>query len=170
MQLEWMSKHRSLIEKLIKYGNAYANSYRLQHHFEDVVFSAAQIQTLEYILENEERDEKMSQIASRLGVKNSAFSKNAKKLMEQGLLEKYRYTDNQKDIYVKATEKGRAVYLEYVQVIYKECFKKMFEIADQISPEDIKRFEEMLDIFTEVFFFLGDSKPEPRELVKINNH
>jgi DNA-binding MarR family transcriptional regulator len=170
MELEWMSKHRTLIEKLIKYGNAYANSYRLQHHFEDVVFSAAQIQTLEYILENEERDEKMSQIASRLGVRNSAFSKNVKKLMEQGLLEKYRYTDNQKNIYVKATEKGKSVYLHYVQVIYEECFRKMFEIADQINPEELKRFEEMLDIFTEVFFYLGTSKPEPRKLVKIDDH
>lgn len=167
MQLEWMSKHRNLVEKLIKYGNAYANSYRLQRSFADVEFSPAQVQTLEYILENEERNEKMSQMASRLGVKNSAFSKNVKKLMEKGLLEKYRYSDNQKDIYVKATEKGRAVYLEYTQTVVKECFGKIFEVADQINPEDMKKFEEILDIFADTLIWYGNTKPEPRTFIKI---
>lgn len=168
MQLEWMSKHRSLVEKLIKYGNAYANTYRLQRDYgTGVVFSAAQIQTLEYILESEDRDEKMSQMASRLGVKNSAFSKNVKKLMDKELLEKYRYSDNQKDIYVKATEKGKAVYQEYTKFVYEECFKEIFETADQISNDDIKKFEQILDLFADALIWYGNPKPEPRKFIKI---
>lgn len=165
-----MSKHRSLVEKLIKYGNAYANTYRLQRDYgTGIKLSAAQIQTLEYILENEERGEKMTEMARRLGVKNSAFSKNIKKLMEKELLEKYQYTDNKKDIYVKATDKGRNLYIEYAEFISKNCFSKIFEIADEISNEDIKRFEDMLNIFAETLIFYGETKEKPRKLVKISS-
>ena len=165
-----MSKHRSLVEKLIKYGNSYANTYRLQRDYgTGIKLSAAQIQTLEYILENEERGEKMTEMAKRLGVKNSAFSKNIKKLMEKELLEKYQYTDNKKDIYVKATDKGRILYIEYVEFISKNCFNKIFEIADEISAEDIKKFEEMLNIFAETLISYGEKKEKPRKLIKISS-
>lgn len=45
----------------------------------------------------------------------------------------------------------------------------MFAIADDIHSEDIKKFEEILDIFTEAFLYLENSKPEPRKLVKITD-
>lgn len=168
MKLEWMSKHRSLVEKLIRYGNAYASVYRLQRDYETgIYFSAAQIQTLEYILESEDRNEKMSSMAKRLGVKNSAFSKNVNKLVEKGLLEKYQYSDNQKNIYVKATDKGREVYNKYTEFVFNEIFEEIFGIADNIAPEDIEKFEKILDKFSDKLIWYGRKKPKPSELIKL---
>ena len=51
MKLEWMNKHRELVEKIIKYANAYAHIYNKQMDYHaSVDFSAAQIQVLEYVL------------------------------------------------------------------------------------------------------------------------
>lgn len=168
MELKWMQNHRDFVEKLIRYGNTYAAHYRIQADFDTgVSFSPSQIQTLEYILENEDKNEKMSKMAQRLGVKNSAFSKNVSKLMDKGLLEKYQYSDNQKNIYLKATDKGRKVYNEYSQYVYHELFKPIFDIADELDPETVEKFGKMLDIFSDTLIWYGVNKPEPRTLIKL---
>lgn len=65
MKLDWMGDHRELVEKIIKYGNAYSNTYKPQRSYgTDMTFSAAQIQTLEYILEAEDQEEKMSEMVA----------------------------------------------------------------------------------------------------------
>lgn len=168
MKLDWMRSHRDLVEKIIKYGNAYANTYRLQRDYNTgVYFSASQIQTLEYILENEELDETMTQMAKRLGVTTSAFSKNVNKLVEKELLEKYRYSDNQKNIYLKVTEKGRETYLKYLDFIIPEMFSEMFSYADKMTQEDREYMGKILDIFAETLIWYGQKKPKPRKLVKL---
>ena len=80
-----MEQNRELFEKIIKCGNIYANN----HHkvvnlglYNDV--SLSQIQVLEYVLEVE--NQKMSDIAKRLGITKSALSQIAKKLEEKGWL------------------------------------------------------------------------------------
>lgn len=168
MKLEWMQNHRELVEKIIKYGNAYANAYRLQRDYRTgIFFSAAQIQTLEYILENEEHNEKMIQIAKRLGVSASAFSKNVNNLVEKGLLEKYHYSDNKKNIYLKATEKGRKTYVKYIEFAVSECFEEIFHYADLMTEKDREHMVKILDIIAETMVWYGQTKPKPRSLVKI---
>ena len=110
-EIRLMGDHRELIEKIIKYGNAYSNTYKLERSYgTDMMFSASQIQTLEYILEAEDKEEKMSEMAARLGVSRSTFSKNVKNLTEKGLLEKFHLSGNRKDIYVKPSdERSRGI-------------------------------------------------------------
>ena len=48
----------------------------------DIEISASQIQTLEYVMENETM--KMSDIAQKLGVTKATFSRNAQHLVEMG--------------------------------------------------------------------------------------
>jgi DNA-binding MarR family transcriptional regulator len=170
MKLEWMGKHRALIEKIIKYGNAYSNTYKQQRSYgTDITFSASQIQTLEYILEAEEKDEKMSEMAARLGVSRSTFSKNVKHLTEKGLLEKYHLSGNRKDIYVKPSAKGREVYEQYTRFVYELCFEEIFQYADKISEEDKENFIRILDLFADVLLWYGKKEQEPRKLVKIDD-
>ena len=159
MKLEWMDKHRQLVEKIIKYGNAYAHVYNKQMDYHaGIDFSAAQIQVVEYVLENE--DQKMTEIAKRLGITRSAFSKNVKKLMDKGLLEKFRCNNNQKDIFLKVTPYGKMVYEEYSGFIYERCFKEMFEVADQIPQEYVVMMKKMLNIFADriISFGIEDEK------------
>ena len=69
MKLEWMGEHRDVVEALIHYCNIYAGVYRIEKmEFLGITYSYAQIQVLEYLLENEERNENMSSIAHRLGI------------------------------------------------------------------------------------------------------
>lgn len=165
--LEWMDKHRQLVEKIIKYGNAYGQIYNKQMDYHaGLFFSAAQIQVLEYVLENE--DEKMSEIAKRLGITRSAFSKNVKKLMDKGLLEKFHCNNNQKDIFLKVTAYGQEVYEQYSKFIYETCFKEMFEIADQIPREYLVLMTKMMDNFADRLIYFGADEQEKRVYTKIN--
>lgn len=169
MKLEWMGNHRVLIEKIIKYGNAYSNTYKLQRSYgTDVMFSASQIQTLEYILESEDKDEKMSEMAARLGVSRSTFSKNVKNLTEKGLLEKYHLSGNRKDIYVKPSVKGREVYAKYTDFVCKICFNDIFQHADKIPEAEKEQFIRILDLFADVLLWYGEKEQGPRKLVKID--
>lgn len=169
MKLDWMGNHRALIEKIIRYGNAYSNTYKLQRSYgTDVMFSASQIQTLEYILEAEAEEEKMSEMAARLGVSRSTFSKNVKNLMEKGLLEKYHLSGNRKDIYVKPSTKGREVYAKYTAFVRELCFDEIFKYADTISEADKESFTRILDVLADVLVWYGEKKQGPRKLIKIN--
>ncbi|MBP5294475.1 MAG: MarR family transcriptional regulator, partial [Lachnospiraceae bacterium] len=76
MKLEWMGEHREVVEALIHYCNIYAGVYRIEKmSYEGITYSYAQIQVLEYLLENEERGENMRTIAHRLGIHRSNFTK-----------------------------------------------------------------------------------------------
>lgn len=145
MQLEWLGKYRTFIESLIFYVNIYGQIYNHQgFHDTSVPCSVAQIQVLEYILENEEKNQKMAEVANRLGISPSAFSKNVKKMVDKGLLDKYRSVNNKKDIIVKASPLGRNVYQEYVNSLWERRFKKTFEILDEIPEEYVQKFAEIL--------------------------
>lgn len=169
MKLEWMGDHRELIEKIIKYGNAYSNTYKLQRSYgTDMMFSASQIQTLEYILEAEDKEEKMSEMAARLGVSRSTFSKNVKNLTEKGLLEKYHLSGNRKDIYVKPSANGRKVYAQYTEFVRELCFDDIFRLAGTISEADKESFIRIMDLFADVLVWYGEKEQEPRKLIKID--
>ncbi|QOS78053.1 winged helix-turn-helix transcriptional regulator [Paenibacillus sp. JNUCC31] len=170
MKLDWMGDHRDLIEKIIKYGNAYSNTYKLQRSYgTDMTFSASQIQTLEYILEAEDQEEKMSEMAARLGVSRSTFSKNVKNLKEKGLLEKYHLSGNRKDIYVKPSDKGREVYANYTEFVRKLCFDDIFKQADQISEANKESFIRIMDLLADVLVWYGEKEQEPRKLIKMDD-
>jgi len=168
MELKWMEEHRSLVEKLIKFGNSYAFVYNKQKSYgTNEHFSASQIQTLEYILEAENSDETMSQMAARLGVSKATFSKNVKSLMEKGLLEKFYCNSNRKNIYVKPTLKGRETYEQYTNYVYNIVFKHLFDIANKISSEDIEKFKEMLEVFSERMIWLLNKSDDDEMSEKI---
>lgn len=136
MQLEWMGEYRDVVESLIRYCNVYAGVYKKEMtHGTDVSFSFSQIQVLEYLLENEEMNQNMSCIATRLGITFSTFSKVVNKLESKGLLEKYFIEGNKKNIVVRVSELGRQVYNTYSEDILKTHFAKMFEVLKEIPPE-----------------------------------
>lgn len=154
MNTKWLGKHRDFIGCLIKYANNYGQAYNvLGFHNTTVPCTLAQIQVIEYIIENEEKNQKMQEIAKRLGVSTSAFSKNVKKMVEKGLLEKYKAIDNKKEIIVKASPLGHKVYEEYVTSLYERRFKHTFELLDKVP-------EEYLDLVAEALNFNAESIAE----------
>lgn len=147
MKLEWMGTYRGFIEKLIKYGNSYAQAYKVENAYAtDIAFSAAQLQVMEYILENENENQNMAEIAGRLGITPSAFSKNVKKMVDKGLLEKYHMSTNKKDVIIRVSPLGKEVYAQYVKFAYERAYKEIFAILDEIPEPYIQKFTEILEI------------------------
>ncbi|MCI5569016.1 MAG: MarR family winged helix-turn-helix transcriptional regulator [Candidatus Alectryocaccobium sp.] len=159
MKLEWMRSQRSLIEQLIRCGNTYAYTFRKQRSFgTDMKFSASQIQVMEYILEAEDSDETMTEMAERLGVSKANFSKNVTSLVEKGLLEKFHCVGNNKNIYVKPTDRGRETYKKYTEFICKNLFDEVIAIADKIPKEYLKEMEKMLSFLSDrLLYYQNDN-------------
>ncbi|MGB4658220.1 MAG: MarR family transcriptional regulator [Mobilitalea sp.] len=147
MELNWMGKNRYFVERLIKFGNLYATIYNKEHYYgTDVKISFAQIQVVEYLLENEELNQNMSMIAERLGISSSNFTKLVQKLEAKELLKKYNTEENKKNIIIRVTDTGRSVYKVYSEFIVKHYFAEIFDITAEIPPEYILLFAKILDV------------------------
>ena len=136
MKMEWMGEYRDIVEALIYYCNIYADVYKNEHMvFQDVTYSFSQVQVLEYLLENEERQDNMSGIAARLGISRSNFTKIVNRLESKGLVEKAYMQGSRKELVVTVNDFGKALYEEYSQEILKNHFQPMFHKLDSIPKE-----------------------------------
>lgn len=139
MKLEWMGPYRPLVEEHIKAMNRYARSYRdTNMEIDGVPLSAATIQVLEYILENEEEQLPMARLAERLGVTRGAFSKTTALLCSQGLVEKRHPEQSGREYVLTLTQKGRKVYERYSNAVYKQLFEPIFQELGRMAPEQIE--------------------------------
>lgn len=136
MKLEWMGEYRDLIDHRIRTLNTYARYYTKQGTFgTEAVFSLSEIQVVEYILENEEENLPMVEVARRLGMSASSFSRLVKKLTKEGFLEKYYLNNNKKNIIVKVSDYGKKIYDQYARHVYENIFKDVFRLYDQIPKK-----------------------------------
>lgn len=167
MKLEWLGDYRLLMEKIIKYANTYARTYRKNMSYgTDILISAAEIQVLEYILENEEKYQNMAEIAMRLGVSSSAFSKNVKQMLGKGLLEKYHSVNNRKDVIIQPSELGRSVYADYCKYVKKDFIDKMEEVLRDVPQDHINKIVLVLDILADKLINPSEDSSS-KELIKI---
>ena len=156
MKLEWMGEYRDVVESLMHYCNVYAGVYKKEFmKLENVAFSFSQVQVLEYLLENEERNENMSTIAARLGITRSNFTKIVKRLEDKGLVEKSANGSSKKELRVTVNERGRRLYSVYSEQILKFHFSPMFEKLAQVPPEYYPAISDFLNATRE--------SPEPAE-------
>lgn len=136
VKLEWMGKNREIVEALIRYCNIYASVYRIEKmSYHGIPYSYSQIQVLEYLLENEERNENMSTIAQRLGITRSNFTKIISRLSAKGLVEKVCMPGSRRDLNVVVNAFGRELYEDYAKGVLKRHFEPMFRYLDQLDPE-----------------------------------
>lgn len=167
MQLEWMGKYRDLMEKLIQYGNAYAQNYNREMDLGDGLrFTPAQLQALEYILENEEANQNMAQIAARLGISPSSFSKNVAKLVEKGYLEKYHTSSNRKDVIIRVSPRGREAYGRYIQTLMP-IFQQLAVLWGKMPTEGMGAFLEALELLSRYNRAMTEKSRVPPELIRI---
>ena len=136
MKLDWMGEYRDVVEALIHYCNIYAGVYRIEKMtYRDVRYSYAQIQVLEYLLENEERGDNMCCIAKRLGITRSNFTKIVQRLVKKGLVEKRRVPECRREICVEVTPFGRELYDDYSKGVFLRHFSSMFDELEKLTPE-----------------------------------
>lgn len=139
MKLEWMGEYRDIVEQLIKYCNVYAAVYKKEEFMgTDIPISYAQIQIIEYLLENEELHLNMKQLAAKLGITTSNFSKLVNKLESKGLLQKYHAANNRKEVIIQVTEYGKK-YMQIIQNTYTEIILNRCLKQQRIYPRNIFR-------------------------------
>lgn len=144
----WMGNYRSLIQRVIYLCNKTATRFAIPNFYgTEINLTAIQLQILEYTLED--RNEKMSYTADRIGITRGAFSNNVKRLEALGLVYKEHRGANKKDFYLVVTDKGTEIYKQYADYIYENALKYIFEIADTIPPVYIKKFEELLEKYAD---------------------
>lgn len=167
MKLDWLGEYRLLMEKIIKCANTYARTYRKKMSYgTDILISAAEIQVLEYILENEEKYQNMAEIALRLGVSSSAFSKNVKQMLSKGLLEKYHSVNNKKDVIIQPSALGRSVYSDYCRYVKMDFIDQMEDVLKDVPQDNIDKIVMVLDILADRL--INDPEdPTSKELIKI---
>ena len=145
MKLSWMREYREIVEALIHYCNIYAAAYKVEKMtYKGVEYSYAQIQVLEYLLENEEKSENMSRIAERLGITRSNFTKIVNRLVSKGLLEKEYMPGSRKDLRLTVNAFGRELYEDYAQEILRWHFSPMFREFDRIDRSDLPALRDAL--------------------------
>ena len=148
MELTWMGPHRAAVEAVIRSGNSYARGVNMQGILTGAAnLSPAELQVMEYILENEERRENMSQVAARLDISQSSFSKQVSQLVRMGLLEKFHTQNNRKNVIVQPTERARRLYREYA-VEAALAWQPFFEELDRMGPEAEAAFIRATECFS----------------------
>ena len=148
MKLEWMGKYRKLVEAMIGMGNAYSQVSKIEVFGDDVKLNSVQLQVMEYTLENEELNQNMSQIAQRLSISQSNFSKITNQLVKKGMLEKFHTRNNSKNVIIKVTEKGREFYKNYSQNESTDVWRRIFKKLKDVDDKDVAVFVECLNEFT----------------------
>ncbi len=145
MKLEWMGRYRELIRMIIKYNNLFTrmNSDKLLNN-SGMSLTAQQWQTLECVIEYEDTNFNMVYFAKQLGIPKSTFSKYVRYLTEHGLVDKYQQSDNNKNIILKPTAKGRALYGKNSAIIRDAGWKEAFATLDALSDEQIEVFTEFM--------------------------
>ena len=122
-----------------------ASAYKLEkQEYRGISYSYAQIQVLEYLPENEERQENMSAVASRLGISRSNFTKIVTRLEAKGLVEKRSRPGNRKELLVTVLPLGRALYQDDSQEILRWHFSPMFRELAQVPLEERSHLRDAL--------------------------
>lgn len=148
MKLEWMGNYRDVVEAMIEMGNSYYQVYHDKNLISEIQMSPAQLQVMEYILENEEQNENMSVIAKRLSISQSAFSKIANQLVKKGFLEKYHAENNRKNIIMKVSDYGKQCYEEYSHGPKTDVWRRIFKMLDTLDEETVQIYIDCLKEFT----------------------
>ncbi len=151
MSLSWMGEYRESIEKVIRFANNYSAIQNLEFMGEEIKYSFSQIQVIESLLENETKHLKMAEIAKKLEISTSSFTKHVNKLVNKGLLEKYHVKGNKKDVIVCVTDEGKKLYKSYVDTYAKRVFKDFLKICKGAGKKEIETFNALMEAMLKVY-------------------
>lgn len=150
MSLEWLGTHEEFISELMRFGNAYALNYNTERDLGlDVKLSASEVQMMECVMNSEDKYLKMAKIAAQMGIPKSTFSKNIKKMVDKGLIEKYHMSDNKKEIIVRVSDYGRQLYEKYCKIVIRSLYGEVFRRLDELPSECEAKVTEIISIIAQ---------------------
>ena len=161
-----MGRYRPLLAELVRHTNLVQRYMSAQFEVDDGIFlNLQEWQVLEYIIEHLHDDAHMYLMSDRLGIPQSSFSKTVKVLCNYGLVEKYQMTNNRKNIILRPSDFGLAIYEKHSSSLIESTFSDFFRQLESFSDEDINRFMQAVEILNNSVS--GFFRPPTGELVKI---
>lgn len=127
MKLEWFGRYREISAALVQFSNVMIKTATTEWDIGDGVFlTGPEWQLLEVIVEHDDENLIMTEYAKLLGLSRSSVSKIAKTLMADDLIEKYKFKDNNKNIILKPSKRGIALYFDYVESLVGPLWNNLF--------------------------------------------
>lgn len=138
-----MGRYRELVRALVHFSNNSNHGPKggsLMEPVEGIRLVKLEYQILEHIVEFEDENKIMADIAHDLGLMPSNVTKLTHNLLEHGLVEKYHIKGNKKNIVLKPTEKGKRVYNICCTRDVSKGFTAFFRALDHMTDEEIAAF------------------------------
>ncbi|MCD8300504.1 MAG: MarR family winged helix-turn-helix transcriptional regulator [Clostridiales bacterium] len=171
MYLDWMGDYENVVEAMAGFGNVYSQvQNRAFFHvpFTDKKLSPLEMQIIEYLLKDESTHKNMTEVAEKLSISQSYFSKKIKQLADAGFIERYHLNGNRKNIIIKVSDFGKKFYKAYIESEHIKPWKRVFEKLDGLDSDTIQIFADVLNGFTrDVESALEFGRCEDTQLIKI---
>ena len=150
MDDEWMGRYRQLVSALVRHVNVLD---KLKEEFRIEIADGVYVdrlvwQIIEYFVEHSDNTENMIDIAAKLGIPQSSFSKKVKLLKEYGFIDRFIAEGNKKEIFIRPTEKAIRFYKQNSADNVSKDFLPFFEKLERFSDEEIAAFTEALEVLT----------------------
>ena len=150
MDDEWMGRYRQLVSALVRHVNVLD---KLKEEFRIEIADGVYVdrlvwQIIEYFVEHRDNTENMIDIAAKLGIPQSPFSKKVKLLKEYGFIDRFIAEGNKKEIFIRPTEKAIRFYRKNSADNVSKEFLPFFEKLERFSDEEIAAFTEALEVLT----------------------
>ncbi len=149
MNTEWAGRYGEIIDALVAHSNCVMRTVNMKMDRGDgVMLSQHEYQVLAFLVQHETEDINMITISTSLMIPKSSLTKISKTLYSYGLVEKYQFVGNKKEIILKATGKGRDIYLNHSRNWSKNYFKPLCDGLSSLTDEELKVFSDALTNFT----------------------
>ena len=149
MDNSWMGRYRPLVAALVLHSNIVNRATNERMDVGDgIMLSTQEWQTLECIVEHQDEFFSMIEIARRIGIPQSSFSRVVKTLHEQKLIAKYQVAGNRKNIILRPTEEGLRIFGHRMADPIRELFKQFFKELEPLSDKDLALITSALNHLT----------------------
>lgn len=161
MGTEWMGRYRELVGALVRHSNVCNKSDSKNIRLtDDIVISQLEWQVFEYIIEHRSDDDHMLLVYKRLAIPQSTFSKTVSKLCQYKLIAKYKSVDNKKNVLLKPTAFGEAVYANTANSTVANVFNDFFSALEDVDDKTLKIVADAINVLNDTI-----AKPDKKDLL-----
>ena len=147
MDYRWMGRYRALVSALARHVNTID---KIKANFQTEISEGVYIdhltwQIMEYFIEHHSNTCNMIDIAARLGIPQSSFSKKVKLLKQYGFIERFHAEGNKKEIIVRPTDRAMQFYTQNTADNVRKLFQPFFDKLEGFSDEELARFAHAIE-------------------------
>ena len=150
MKLTWFGRYRDITAAMIRFSNCSDRMNRTLTQITDgVIIDCLTWQLLETVIEFEEDNPIMADLALRLGSTPGTLSKKAQRLVKLGLVERYHIEGNKKNVILKPTSRGLDIYSNHCTQHVQPAFQSFFDSLSMLDDTQLEKFTEIINKFND---------------------